>query len=70
MDENKLFEEFLKYNDDEIFYKELFQKSKNPIEYKKFLKELNPDFIKKRQLIVPSFNFDNSINFHFKDDFF
>lgn len=70
MDENKLFEDFFKYNDDEFFYKELFLKSKNTVEYKKFLKNLNPDFIKKRQLIVPEFNFNYSTIFHFKDDFF
>lgn len=41
------------YNEDEIFYRNLYNASKTPVTYKAFLNSLNMDDVKKRHLIVP-----------------
>lgn len=57
------------YNDDELFYRELFLSRNDPAKYEKFMKELNLETANQRQLIIPEFQNGGYRPARFHDDF-
>lgn len=69
MEANDVYRLLIQYNDDELFYKELFLSRQNPVKYAKLMKSLSIDSINQRQLIVPEFQTAGYRPTRFKDDF-
>lgn len=57
------------YNEDELFYRELFFSRKEPEKYESFMSQLNPETASERQLIVPEFQDGGYRPSHFQDNF-
>lgn len=69
MEANDVYRLLIQYNDDELFYKELFLSRQNPVKYAKLMESLSIDSINQRQLIVPEFQTAGYRPTRFKDDF-
>lgn len=69
MEANEVYRLLIQYNDDEIFYKQLFLSRQNPVKYTKLMESLSIDSINQRQLIIPEFQSGGYRPTRFKDDF-
>ncbi|MBQ7981120.1 MAG: helix-turn-helix domain-containing protein [Oscillospiraceae bacterium] len=69
MEVNDVYRLLAQYNDDELFYKELFLSRKDPVKYARLMKTLSVEKTNQRKLIVPEFNTDGYRPTRFSDDF-
>lgn len=69
MEANDVYRLLIQYNDDEIFYKQLFLSRQNPVKYTKLIESLSIASTNQRQLIIPEFQSGGYRPTRFKDDF-
>lgn len=69
MEANDVYRLLIQYNDDELFYKDLFLSRQNPVKYAKLMESLSIDSANQRQLIIPEFQVGGYRPTRFKDDF-
>ncbi|MDO4318402.1 MAG: AraC family transcriptional regulator [Lachnospiraceae bacterium] len=69
MDLNEIYDELERYNDDELFYKELFLSRRQPEKYAELMRSLNIDEVNKRGLIIPELQQQGYRPARFGDDF-
>lgn len=70
MDANGVYRLLDRYNDDELFYKELFLSRQDPVKYAKLMETLSIASANQRKLIIPEFQVGGYRPTRFKDDFF
>lgn len=70
MEHNDVRRLLMQYNDDELFYKELFMSRNNPVKYAKLMESLDLDAANRRQLIIPEFQAGGYRPTRFGDEFF
>lgn len=70
MEHNDVHRLLMQYNDDELFYKELFLSRNDPVKYAKLMESLDLDAANRRQLIIPEFQAGGYHPNRFGDEFF
>lgn len=70
MENDKVYNLLEEYNEDEIFYRELFLNRNNPYKYSKLMKSLTPDKISDKELIIPDSNYKINSHTRLGDDYF